>query len=90
MEKNDLLLNIKEVQDGGKRLANWYLDHDYILLDIQPGARSRKHPDDGNAIGNIYYIAKSPTYVLGRPAGVPPAPPMPKREDFGNDRAPEK
>jgi len=74
---NDLLPTIKEVQEGGKRIANWYLEHGYILLDIQVGARARKFPEL-NRGGQQYYTHRNPVYVLGRLDGVEPAPPMPK------------
>ena len=76
---NELLTTIKEVQEGGKRLANWYLDHGYVLLDIQQGARSRRYPGV-SASGHQYYVYRNPVYVLGRPEGVEVAPFPPLRE----------
>ena len=73
----ELLTTIKEVQEGGKRLANWYLEHGYILLDIQSAGRSRRFPED-NRSGQQYYVHRNPVYVLGRPEGVEPAPSMPR------------
>jgi hypothetical protein len=78
---DELLLKIKEVQEGGKRLANHLLDRGYILLDIQNAARSRQynpHDDRGNA--QLYYVHRNPVYVLGRPEGVEPAEPLVKKE----------
>jgi hypothetical protein len=76
---NDLLTTMKEVQEGGKRIANHYLSYGYILLDIQSGARSRKFPEP-NRSGQQYYVHRNPVYVLGRPDGVEPAPPMQEQE----------
>jgi hypothetical protein len=77
---DELLENIKEVQEGGKRLANWYLDHGYILLDIQSGSRAARYPAK-SADGREYYVRRNPVYILGRPEGVEPAEPPPKREE---------
>lgn len=71
----ELTQNIKEIQEGGKGLANWYLNHGYILLDIQSASRSDHHPIAGN---QQYYVRRNPIYVLGRPEGVAIAPPPPK------------
>lgn len=73
-------LKIQEVQEGGKRLANHYLKHGYILLDIQAAARSRQYnPDVQTGNAQQYYVHRNPVYVLGRPEGVPQAEPW-KRE----------
>jgi hypothetical protein len=69
---------IKEIQEGGKRIANHYLSHGYVLLSVQSGARIEKFPDGGPNAGQ-YYIRRNPVYVLGRPEGVEPAEPPPKR-----------
>lgn len=74
---DELLATIKEVQEGGKHLANWYLDHGYVLLDIQSSSQARKAPD---AIGKQYFIRRNPIYILGRPKGVKVAPFPPKWE----------
>jgi hypothetical protein len=74
---DELLSTIKEVQEGGKYLANWYLEHGYVLLDIQSSSQARKAPD---IVGRQYYIRKNPIYILGRPEGVQVAPPLPKWE----------
>lgn len=76
---DDLLTTIKEVQEGGKHLANWYLDHGYILLAIQPGAWPKVMPHS-NPHGPQYYVRKNPIYVVGRPDGVESAPPFRGRE----------
>ena len=78
---NELLLTIKEVQEGGKRLANHLLDRGYILLDVQASARQRSFPAT-DLPGNQYryYVYRNPVYVLGRPEGVEPAEPLPRRE----------
>jgi hypothetical protein len=73
----DLLTGIKEVQEGGKRLANWYLERGYILLAIQLGARALPFPNQ-NVGGQQYYVRRNPVFVLGRPEGVKPAPHPPK------------
>lgn len=73
---NKLLSNIKEVQEGGKKLANWYLAHGYMLLDIQTGARADWNPRSA-ANGQMCYVRRNPVYVMGRPDGVLPAPRMP-------------
>jgi len=74
---DELLATIKEVQEGGKHLANWYLDHGYILLDIQSAARARLF-HDASVSGRQYYVHRNPVYVLGRPEGVEVAPSPPK------------
>jgi hypothetical protein len=71
--------NIKEVQEGGKHLANWYLDHGYTLLAIQAGARARPFPNEGQE-SLQFYVRRNPIYVVGRPDGVESAPPYPGRE----------
>lgn len=76
---NELLPTIKEVQEGGKWLANHYLDHGYVLLDIQAGARGQQFPDKGPNAGQ-WYVRRNPVYVVGRPEGVEAAPPPPQRE----------
>lgn len=76
----EFLKTIKEVQEGGKRIANHYLSHGYVLLDIQQAARSRRFPDD-NKSGQQYYVHRNPVYVLGRPDGVDEAPALPRWED---------
>jgi len=73
----ELLANIKEVQEGGKHYANWYLDHGYTLLAIQVGARAHSFPNPGPD-GLKYYVRRNPVYVLGRPDGVEAAPPPPR------------
>lgn len=78
---NEILLSIQEVQEGGKRLANWYLSHGYVLLDIQSASRSDKHPKDSQSGLSQVYVRRNPVYVVGRPKGVDEAPRMPKRED---------
>lgn len=78
---DELLTTIKEVQEGGKRLANWYLEHGYLLLAIQEGARTGSFPDsDAGGHQYRYYVRRNPVYVLGRPEGVEAAPFPPKRE----------
>ena len=66
---DESLRTIQEVQEGGRRLANWYLEHGYILLDVQSGARGRQFAGEG-AGGNQWYVYRHPVYVLGRPEGV--------------------
>ena len=87
----ELLATIKEVQEGGKHLANWYLSCGYVLLDIQGGARARHFPSV-SASGQQYYVHRNPVYVLGRPEGVEAALPPPKwtppKEDDNTDSAP--
>lgn len=73
---NELLSNIKEIEEGGKKLANWYLAHGYVLLDIQAGARADWNPRSA-ANAQMCYVRRNPVYVVGRPEGVPPAPRMP-------------
>lgn len=75
---DDLLPTIKEVQEGGKRLANHYLSHGYILLDIQQGARCDTYPDL-DTTGRKYYVRRNPVYIVGRPEGVEPAQPPERR-----------
>lgn len=75
----ELLETIKEVQEGGKHLANWYLSHGYILLAIQQGAWPKPLPLP-NPNGQQYYVRRNPIYVVGRPDGVEPAPPFQGRE----------
>lgn len=77
---DELLRTIKEVQEGGKRLANWYLEHGYVLLEVQEGARARSFPDtDAGGHQYRYYVHRNPVYVLGRPEGVDAAPAPPPR-----------
>lgn len=71
---SEQLLGIREVQEGGKRLANWYLGHGYILLDVQSGARARQFASQ-SVSGQQWYVYRHPVYVLGRPEGVAPAGP---------------
>lgn len=71
---NEILATIKEVQEGGKNFANWYLERGYILLDIQSGSRAQRYPGGMNASGQQYYVRRNPVYVLGRPEGVEAAP----------------
>ena len=73
---NEILATIKEVQEGGRTLANWYLQHGYVLLEIQWRAWISQYPQP-KANGEMYYVSRSPVYVLGRPEGVEPAPLMP-------------
>jgi len=78
---DEILLSIKEVQEGGKHLANHYLNHGYVLLEIQEGARADSFPDtsmDGHQYR--YYVRRNPVYVVGRPEGVAPAPAPPRKE----------
>lgn len=78
---NEILQTVKEVQECGKYKANFYLEHGYLLLDIQTGARSSKfnaNSTDGNA--QQYYVRRNPVYVLGRPEGVEPVT-APEREE---------
>lgn len=77
---NEIMSTIKEVQEGGKRLANHYLSKGYLLLDIQNGARAQRFPEE-NRGGQQYYVRRNPVYVLGRPDGVEPAEPLPPRQD---------
>ena len=76
---DELLSSIKEIQEGGKRIANWYLDHGYVLLAIQSAARARRYPED-RPHGQQYYVNHNPVYVLGRPEGVEAAEPPPRWE----------
>jgi hypothetical protein len=76
---NELFSNIKEVQEGGKKLANWYLAHGYLLLDIQSGARADWHPRTA-ANCQMSYVRRNPVYIVGRPDGVAVAP-MFERKD---------
>lgn len=85
---NEMLSTIKEVQEGGKRLANHYLSHGYLLLDIQTGARARKFPEI-NRGGQQYYVHRNPVYVLGRPEGVEIAPALPPRSSSNQDESQE-
>ena len=73
MHENDVLLTIREVQEGGKHLANWYLSNGYVLLEIQLGARTAWFPHNASNGGQAY-VRRNPIYVLGRPEGVNPAP----------------
>lgn len=75
----EIVTTIKEIQEGGKKVANWYLEHGYLLLDIQPGARASRFPEE-NRGGQQFYVRRNPVYVLGRPEGVEVAPPMPAKE----------
>lgn len=74
---DETLATIEEVQEGGKRLANHFLRHGYILLDIQQGARAQRFPD-GNLNGRQYFVRRNPVYVLGRPKNVKEAPAPPE------------
>lgn len=78
---DELLTTIKEVQEGGRRIANHYLSHGYVLLAIQGAARSRKYSNtDESHNAQQYYVHRNPVYVLGRPEGVEEAPSPPQRE----------
>ncbi len=74
---NELLTTIKEVQEGGKNLANWYLSRGYMLLDIQTGARGQRFPSE-HVGAQPYYVRRNPVYVLGRPEGIEAAPAPPR------------
>ena len=80
------LATIKEVQEGGKWMANHYLRHGYVLLAILEGARADSFPDS-QAPGQQYryYVRRNPIYVLGRPEGIEPAESPPRREPRRND-----
>lgn len=81
---NELLTTIKEVQECGRRNANWYLEHGYILLDIQSGARARQYPNGAIQQGNQFYVYRGPVYILGCPEGVKAAPPPPREAPTDN------
>lgn len=85
---NEVLVTIKEVQEGGKHLANHYLQHGYILLEVQQGARAQKMPE-GGVNGRQYFVRRNPVYVLGRPDGVEPADPPPRRTSPEADKGEE-
>lgn len=76
---NDLLAQYKiiEVQEGGKNLANWYLKHGYILLDIQTGSRGMKFASSDIA-GQQYYVRRNPVFIVGRTEEIKHAPYPPK------------
>jgi hypothetical protein len=90
----ELLTTIREIQEGGKYLANHYLSHGYVLLDIQEGARVGNFPDaDAKGHQYRYYVRRNPVYVLGRPEGVevaeqPGPPPWSRRSDDGTGESP--
>lgn len=75
----ELLKTIKEVQECGKRKANYYLDHGYILLDVQTATRGTKF-NEHELTGQQYYARRNPIFVLGRPEGIKQAP-NPDREE---------
>ena len=78
---DEVLRSIKEVREGGQHCANWYLNHGYVLLAIQEGARAGSFPTIQRAGHQYqYYVRRNPVYVLGRPDGVEPAEPPPRRE----------
>lgn len=74
----EILNTIVEVQEGGKNFTNWYLKHNYILLDIQTGTRGQKFSQE-DLTGQQYYVRRNPVYIVGRTADVPEAPPMPPK-----------
>lgn len=81
---DEFLRTIVEVQEGGKNLANHYLQHGYLLLDVQSGARQSSFPSkDSPGHQYQYYVRRNPVYVVGRPEGISPAPPMSPRGDTG-------
>jgi hypothetical protein len=76
---DEILANIKEIQECRKNNANWYLDHGYILLEIQALSRATLYPET-NVGQQGYYVSRHPIYILGRPDGVEAAPPPPRRQ----------
>jgi len=85
VKMEELLGNIKEVQEGGKNFINWYLSHGYTLLAIQQGARAQTFPQP-NPNGQQQYVRRNPVYVVGRPDGVKPAPPWPGWQKSQDDQ----
>lgn len=81
---NDALAAIKEVQEGNRNDVNWYLKHGYVLLDIQSSARARQYPE-AKPNGELYYVARNPVYIVGRPDGVVPAPLVPGNKPGGTN-----
>ena len=73
----ELLPTIKEVQEGGRNLANWYLEHGYVLLAIQASSRGQQFPGEGANAGQ-WYVRRNPIYIVGRPEGVDAADPPPR------------
>ena len=75
---DEALKDIVEVQQGGIRFTNWHLQHGYRLLGFQPEAKSGRHPviEESPQSGHLY-VRRTIQYVVGRPAGVEPAPEMP-------------
>lgn len=85
---SEIFEQIKEVQDEGKRLANYYLDKGWVLLDIQPGSRTGRFPSE-NPTGFQFYVRKDPVYVVGRPGFVDPCDPFnPRREEPREEEQP--
>jgi hypothetical protein len=85
----EILQTIKEVQEGGKFLANYYLERGYVLLDIQQAARARKFPQGGRNAGKEYYVYRNPIYIVGRPEDIEPASPPPRRPWEENQKGDE-
>ncbi|KKM95481.1 hypothetical protein LCGC14_1187790 [marine sediment metagenome] len=75
----EILATIREVREGGQRVANHYLSRGYVLLDVQGQARSRRiAPQDARQEGRQYYVQRQPVYVVGRPEGVEECEPPPR------------
>lgn len=64
---NEILKDIKEVHEGGTYQANYYLEHGYVLLDIQNVSAARRFPEENRVPGQQYYVGRNLIYVVGRP-----------------------
>ncbi len=71
---------IVEVVEGGKILANHYLETGYRLLDIQTSTRYQMFPADAKGMTTSHFVRKHPIYILGRTKYVDHADPPPWRD----------
>ncbi len=74
---SEFLNTIKEVQEGGKKMANWYLEHGYVLLHVSGGSRLGRFPA-GSPRAAEFFVRRNPVFVVGRPEGVEVAPDPPE------------
>ena len=63
--------SIKEIREVGSWKANFLLEHDWVVLDVQSATRSARHAMSPAGLNNgAYYVRRGPIYVVGRPDGV--------------------
>lgn len=71
--------DIVEISNEGVWGTNWKLEHGYKLLGWEAETFSARHPDKAGGGGGSFYSRCQIAYIVGRPSGVPEAPPTPPR-----------